>query len=79
MLLPKGGVNWKAAKARLPPSRAVWHFLTRTRFLLFVAVAGIIILLWRGLSDTAGEMQRYVGSYIPPVQTHLPANQSPTH
>ncbi|KAF4312914.1 Anp1 [Botryosphaeria dothidea] len=60
MLLPKGGVNWKAAKARLPPSRAVWHFLTRTRFLLFVAIAGIIVLLWRGLSDTAGEMQRFV-------------------
>lgn len=65
MLLPKGGVNWKAAKARLPPSRAVWHFLTRTRFLAFVAVAAIVILLWRGLSDTAGEMQRYVVNTIP--------------
>ncbi|KAL2355648.1 Anp1-domain-containing protein [Cryomyces antarcticus] len=59
MLLPKGGVNWKSAKARLPPSRAVWYFLTRTRFLLFVAVAGIIILLWRGLIGTAGEMQKF--------------------
>ncbi|OCK93933.1 glycosyltransferase family 62 protein [Cenococcum geophilum 1.58] len=59
MLLPKGGYSWKAARARLPPSRALWHFLTRTRFLLFVAIAGIIILLWRGLSGTAGEMQRF--------------------
>ncbi|KAF2086138.1 glycosyltransferase family 62 protein [Saccharata proteae CBS 121410] len=60
MLLPKGGVNWKAAKARLPPSRAVWHFLTRTRFLPFLALAAIIILLWRGLSGSAVEMQKFV-------------------
>ncbi|KAF2142464.1 glycosyltransferase family 62 protein [Aplosporella prunicola CBS 121167] len=60
MLLPKGGVNWKAARARLPPSRAIWHFCTRTRFPLFVAIAGLIVLLWRGLSGTAGEMQRFV-------------------
>lgn len=59
MLLPKGGVNWKAARARLPPSRAIWAFVTRTRFLLFVAVAGIVLLAWNGLSGTAGEMQRY--------------------
>lgn len=76
MLLPKGGVNWKAAKARLPPSRAVWHFLTRTRFLLFVAIAGIIVLLWRGLSDTAGEMQRYVGSYIQAPQEPVSSDLS---
>ncbi|KAI7218435.1 putative ANP1 protein [Hortaea werneckii] len=59
MLLPKGGVNWKAARARLPPSRAIWNFITRTRFLLLVAVAGIIVLVWNGLSGTAGEMQRF--------------------
>ena len=58
MLLPKSGVSWKSAKARLPPSRAIWHFLTRTRFLLFVAIGGIIILLWRGVSGTAGDLQR---------------------
>jgi len=58
MLLPKGGVTWKSAKAKLPPSRAVWNFVTRTRFLLYVAVSGIVILLWRGLSGSAGEMQR---------------------
>jgi len=59
MLLPKGGVNWKAARARLPPSRAIWNFITRTRFLLLVAVVGIIFLVWNGLSGTAGEMQRF--------------------
>ncbi|KAK5127364.1 hypothetical protein LTR85_006703 [Meristemomyces frigidus] len=59
MLLPKGGVNWKAARARLPPSRAIWNFLTRTRFLLAVAVIGIVLLVWDGLSGTAGEMQRF--------------------
>jgi len=58
MLLPKGGVNWKSARARLPPSRAIWNFITRTRFLLFVAVLGIVLLLWNGLSGTAEEMQR---------------------
>lgn len=58
MLLPKGGVNWKGASSRLPPTRAIWVFLTRTRFLLSVALAGIVILLWRGVSTSAGEMQR---------------------
>merc|ERR1712093_649092 len=38
MLLPKGGVTWKSAKAQLPPTRAIWVFLTRTRFLLCVAL-----------------------------------------
>ena len=58
MLFPKGGMNWKAARARLPPGRAIWNFITRTRFLLLVAVAGIIILIWDGVSGTAGDIQR---------------------
>lgn len=58
MLLPKEGVSWKAARARLPPSRAIWNFVTRTRTLLAVAVVGLILLLWNGLSGTAGEVQR---------------------
>lgn len=59
MLLPKGGgMTWKSARARLPPSRAIWNFLTRTRFLLFVAIAGIIILLWNGVRGSAGDWQR---------------------
>ncbi|KAI9779798.1 MAG: hypothetical protein M1816_003334 [Peltula sp. TS41687] len=60
MLLPKGGVTWKSAKARLPPSRAVIHLLTRTRFLLAVVLTGLIILIWRGISSSASEMQRFV-------------------
>ncbi|KAK3055365.1 hypothetical protein LTR09_003919 [Extremus antarcticus] len=59
MLLPKGGVTWKSAKSRLPPSRAIWNFLTRTKFLLFIAITGIVILIWNGLRGTAGEMQRF--------------------
>ncbi|KAJ9642447.1 hypothetical protein H2199_004828 [Coniosporium tulheliwenetii] len=59
MLLPKGGVTWKSARARLPPSRAVLHFVTRTRFLLLVLFSGIVLLLWRGLSSRAGEVQRF--------------------
>ncbi|EON62842.1 hypothetical protein W97_02067 [Coniosporium apollinis CBS 100218] len=59
MLLPKGGVTWKSARARLPPSRAVLHFVTRTRFILLVLFSGIVLLLWRGLSSRAGEVQRF--------------------
>ncbi|KAK3075169.1 hypothetical protein LTR53_001780 [Teratosphaeriaceae sp. CCFEE 6253] len=59
MLLPKSGVNWKAARERLPPSRAIWNFVTRTRFLLAVAAIGIIILIWDGVSGTAGDIQRF--------------------
>jgi hypothetical protein len=63
MLLPKGGVNWKAARARLPPTRAIWRFLTQTKVLLAIAVTGIILLLWNGFSGTAGEMQRYAAPH----------------
>ncbi|KAK4121322.1 glycosyltransferase family 62 protein [Parathielavia appendiculata] len=59
MLLPKGGVSWKAARASLPSTRAIWVLLTRTRFLLLVALAGVILLLWRGIRSTAPDMQRF--------------------
>ncbi|KAF2155659.1 glycosyltransferase family 62 protein [Myriangium duriaei CBS 260.36] len=59
MLVPKGGITWKSAKARLPPTRAIWHFLTKTRFLLFVAIGTAVILLWRSFSGTAGDLQRF--------------------
>ena len=58
MLPEKSSVNWKSVKTKIPPSRAIWNFVTRTRFLLFVALAGIVILIWNGLRGTAGEMQR---------------------
>jgi hypothetical protein len=62
MLLPKGGLGgqWKAASSRMPPTRAIWVFLTRTRFLLCVAIMGVVLLFWRGVSTSASEMQRYV-------------------
>ncbi|PQE13279.1 Mannan polymerase II complex ANP1 subunit protein [Rutstroemia sp. NJR-2017a WRK4] len=73
MLGPKGGINWKATKAQLPPARAIWVVLTRTRFLLCVALAGVVLLLWRGISTSAQEMQRYYcwGPSKPPMQMTL--------
>ena len=59
MLLPKGGVTWKSAKARLPPWKAIIMFLTRTRFLVAVALTGLIILLWRGISVSTQQMSKY--------------------
>lgn len=58
MLLPKGGITWKSAKARLPPWRALVVLLTRTRFLVSLVITGLVILLWRGVSKSASEMQR---------------------
>ncbi|KAI9729920.1 MAG: hypothetical protein M1818_008360 [Claussenomyces sp. TS43310] len=75
MLLPKGGVTWKSARASLPPTRAVWVFLTRTRFLLFVALTGVVLLLWRGVRTSAAEMQRFYcwGPSKPPI--HMTLNE----
>jgi len=58
MLLPKDSVTWKSTKARLPPSRKIWQFLIRTRLLVVMLVAGLVVFLWQGLGGTAGEMQR---------------------
>ncbi|KAI7776993.1 hypothetical protein LA080_004219 [Diaporthe eres] len=73
MLLPKGGFNWKAARAQLPPSRAVWSFVTRTRFLLGVALTGVILLLWRGISTAGSEMQSFYcwGPAKPPMEMSI--------
>ncbi|KAL4984782.1 Anp1-domain-containing protein [Aspergillus falconensis] len=65
MLLPKGGVTWKSARARLPPWRAILVLVTRTRFLISLAITGLIILLWRGISSSASEMQNFY-CYGPP-------------
>ncbi|KAG5932172.1 hypothetical protein E4U53_001446 [Claviceps sorghi] len=65
MLLSKGGLNWKAARAQMPSARAV----TRARFLLLVAVIGIVLLLWRGIRRSASEMQSFYcwGPSKPPI------------
>ncbi|KAK3296745.1 Anp1-domain-containing protein [Chaetomium fimeti] len=70
MLLPKGGVSWKAARSSLPPTRAIWVLFTRSRFLLLVALAGIIVLLWRGIRSSAPDMQRFYcwGPSKPPME-----------
>ena len=60
MLLPKGGLTWKSTKARIPPSRVILSFLLRTRFLIYVAIAGVVVLLWHGLRGSAVDMQKYV-------------------
>lgn len=59
MILPKGGMNWKSARARLPPWKAVFVFLTRTRLLVSVALTGLIVLLWRGIFVSTKEMSKY--------------------
>ncbi|KAI8633712.1 glycosyltransferase family 62 protein [Xylariaceae sp. FL1651] len=78
MLLPKGGITWKSAKAQLPPTRAIWLFLTRTRVLLTIAVAGIVLLLWRGIRSSASEMQSFYcwGPSKPPMDMTLNEQQS---
>ena len=53
-------MTWKSAQAKLPPTRVVWRFLTQTRVMLSLAIFGIVVLLYNGLSGTAGEMQKYV-------------------
>ncbi|KAL1953262.1 hypothetical protein VTO42DRAFT_3350 [Malbranchea cinnamomea] len=59
MLLPKGGVTWKSAKSRLPPWRVVLNLVSRPRFMMSLAIMGLFILLWRGISSSASEMQSF--------------------
>ncbi|KAI9657533.1 MAG: hypothetical protein M1831_004149 [Alyxoria varia] len=59
MLLQKGGVTWKSSRYRLPPSRSIWIFFTRTRPVLLVAIIASVILLWRALSGTTEELQKF--------------------
>lgn len=59
MLLPKGGITWKSAKAQIPATRAILLILTRTRFLLLIAITTVILLLWRGIRTSASDLQRY--------------------
>lgn len=78
MLLPKGGVSWKSARSSLPPTRAVWLFITRTRFLVFVALIGTILLLWRGIRTSANDLQSFYcwGPSKPPMEMSLNEHQA---
>ncbi|KAI4597370.1 hypothetical protein KJ359_004476 [Pestalotiopsis sp. 9143b] len=78
MLLPKGGMTWKSAKSQLPPTRAIWIFITRTRVLLSLALVGIILLLWRGIRSSANEMQSFYcwGPSKSPMEMSLSEQQA---
>ncbi|KAL2260709.1 hypothetical protein VTK26DRAFT_5208 [Humicola hyalothermophila] len=73
MLLPKDGVGWKAARARLPPTRAIRVLMTRSRFLLLCAIAGTILLLWNSIKSSASDWQNFYcwGPSKPPTQMTL--------
>ena len=71
MLLPKGGITWKSAKAQIPATRAMLVLLTRTRFLLLIAITTVALLLWRGIRTSASDLQRYVCT-ICPIPPSLP-------
>lgn len=60
MLLPKGGVTWKSAKAHLPPWKAVLMLISKLRFIISIAAAGLVVLLWGGVSRSTAEMQRFI-------------------
>lgn len=73
MLVPKG-YSWKAAKAKLPASRQLWHVLRSGRTLLAIAIFTILILLWRSMGGAAGEMQRYAAHLIEDSGRHASAH-----
>lgn len=70
MLIPKGSLTWKSTKSRLPASRQIWFFLTKTRFLPYLTGALIILLLWSSFGGTAGEMQRSPSRHKPMLRSH---------
>lgn len=58
MLLPKGGVNWKSAKSKLPAWRALIVFLMRARVLAVIAMTVVFVMLWRVISDSTEVMSK---------------------
>ncbi|KAF2745639.1 glycosyltransferase family 62 protein [Sporormia fimetaria CBS 119925] len=69
MLVAKG-YSWKAARARLPPSRQIWHVLRSTQFLVAAIVLTVVVLSWRSMGSAAGEIQRFYcfGPSKPPMR-----------
>ena len=59
-MLAGKGYSWKAARARLPPSRAVWNTVRNPRLLFSIGLVTAIVLLWRSMGSATKEMQRYV-------------------
>ncbi|RYN93103.1 hypothetical protein AA0119_g9869 [Alternaria tenuissima] len=75
-MLAGKGYSWKAAKARLPPSRQVIHTVRNPRFLVSVGLVAAILLLWRSMGAAAQEVQRFYcfGPSKPPM--HMTANEN---
>lgn len=69
-MLGETGYSWKAARARLPRSRQIWHMARNARFLLGLGVFAVILLLWRSMGSAAGEVQRFYcwGPAKPPMR-----------
>lgn len=59
MLLPRGGVDWRSARAKVPPLRQIWMYLKRPRSLMVFAAVVFFVLWWTVLRGTAEEVQRY--------------------
>lgn len=59
-MLAGKGYSWKAAQAKLPPSRHLVHTARNPKFLLSVGLLAAVILLWRSMGSATGELQRYV-------------------
>ncbi|KAF2273202.1 uncharacterized protein EI97DRAFT_384144 [Westerdykella ornata] len=70
MLAGKGSYGWKAARARMPPSRQVWHVLRSRRGLLALGVLALMVLLWRNMGGAGRGVQRYncFGPAKPPMR-----------
>ncbi|KAF2004975.1 glycosyltransferase family 62 protein [Amniculicola lignicola CBS 123094] len=58
-MLGEKGSSWKAARARLPPTRALYHAVRNTRVLGAIAAVTVMLILWRSMGGAAGEMQRF--------------------
>lgn len=75
-MLAGKGYSWKAARARLPPSRQVLHTVRSPRFLLSLGLFTVVLLLWRSMGSATGEVHKFYcwGPSKPPM--HMTANEN---
>ncbi|MCJ1308452.1 hypothetical protein MMC25_002105 [Agyrium rufum] len=73
MLLPKGGINWKSTRARLPPSRKIIGIFSRPRTFVYAIIAVLLFLLWKGVSYGAKDIPGFIcfGPAKPPMEMTL--------
>ncbi|CAI6338304.1 unnamed protein product [Periconia digitata] len=74
MIVGKGS-SWKAARARLPPSRQLWHMLRSTKTLVAFASFALVVILWRSIGSDAAEMQRFYCWGPSKSPLHMTANE----